>query len=523
MSEILFHEQLGRGGYGEVYRATVFREGSESVVAVKVLNASVRDGSDAQRRLRDEARVLGAIRHPNILRVHDLVEIQEHVAMIAEFVPGEDLDRCVLDGLGSRALLEVIAQVASALAAAWSAPNKLTGKPLQLVHRDIKPENLRVRPDGRVKILDFGVARAMELQREAQTATNTVMGSFRYMAPERFDSELVPHPSVDVFALGCILYEGLAYRRLFEHLSMREMMVLSIPGHDRYQSYIAERLEELPDTTEARLINLIHRLVEREPELRPLPEDLAATCLAIASGLPAPDLETWATQRDWAPGRAKRGDWTGRKLELPTDTEFTSYATDDDYTPTPSRPLRPKSDYDLPDEDLDTIDELIPPDLDTHPQVHEERELHSVTIERPKAVLAADEDTVSQAAIASLLHATSTPGRPADREIWDEYEAPTQRVPEPPPAPPPTPAAPEPEAIPEPERTPLPTEAIDVAALREGIGVVPSSTEPPTADRRPQATPSDEQGAIVANLVALALLGVLGLGALVLVLVIALR
>jgi len=316
MSRLLFHECLGRGGYGEVYRCTWKRREMELQIAVKVLNASVARGSEAQKRLKDEARLLGALTHPGILRVYDLVELQGNVAMLAEYVDGADLDRCVLEGLPQRALLEAVSRVASALAAAWGDTSPISGRPLRLVHRDVKPENIRITPHGEAKLLDFGVARAAELRREAQTGSHTVMGSYRYMAPERFDTGLVPHPSVDVFALGCILYEGLAFRRLFEHLSMREMLVLSLPGSDRYEEYIAERLTELPDILGQSTVQLIRRLVSREPSHRPLPGRLAALCDDEADRLDGQGLSQWCRARKWGQSQVQPGEWSGRSFDL---------------------------------------------------------------------------------------------------------------------------------------------------------------------------------------------------------------
>ncbi len=318
MSRLLFHECLGRGGYGEVYRCTWVRRHVELEIAVKVLNASVAKGSQAQKRLKDEARLLGALTHPGILRVYDLVELRGSVAMLAEYLPGADLDRCVLEGMPSKALLECLSRVSSALAAAWGDLSPVSGRPLRLVHRDVKPENIRITPHGDVKLLDFGVARAAEMRREAQTATNTVMGSYRYMAPERFDTGLEPHPSVDVFALGCILYEGLAFRRLFEHLSMREMLVLSLPGTERYENYIEERLAELPPGTQNSTVQLIRRLVSRDPAHRPMPGRLAALCDDEADRQKGQGLSPWCRGHEWNQVPLNRGEWTDLAVEVKT-------------------------------------------------------------------------------------------------------------------------------------------------------------------------------------------------------------
>ncbi|MCB9675886.1 MAG: protein kinase [Alphaproteobacteria bacterium] len=382
MSRLLFHECLGRGGYGEVYRATWHRREMELEVAVKVLNASVAKGSEAQKRLKDEARLLGALTHPGILRVYDLVELRGNVAMIAEYVDGADLDRCVLEGLPAKALLETVSRVSSALAAAWGDISPVSGKPLRLVHRDVKPENVRITPHGEVKLLDFGVARAAELRRESETATNTVLGSYRYMAPERFDTGLEPHPSVDVFALGCILYEGLAFRRLFEHLSMREMLVLSLPGTERYEAYIEERLAELPDTTDPTTVQLIKRLVSRDPAHRPMPGRLAALCDDEADRVEGQGLSQWCRARQWVRLANTAGEWTGLSYDI-TDSQSSEHDIGMVYTEVPneahaSEATESSMEFDARElleepgfapRDLGFGDDVMPADAQTEPDV----------------------------------------------------------------------------------------------------------------------------------------------------------
>ncbi len=464
MSEILFHERLGRGGYGEVYRATLRAEGAEErIVAVKLLNATVSRGSDAARRLRDEARLLAALRHRNILRIHDLVEIADQVALVTEYVPGEDLDRCVLDGMPPRALIEGLGQVAEALAVAWNAPSPDTGRPLHLVHRDIKPENLRVRPDGLIKILDFGVARAAELRREANTSTNTVLGSYRYMAPERFDAQVEPHPSMDMFALGCILYEGLTYRRLFEHLSMREMMLLSLPDTERYERFIAERLEELPDTTPARTIHLIHRLVHRDPRQRPSPEEMARLAFALAERLEGPNLLQWCTDRTWRRGTVEDGPWSGKAYAVTVRTDSLGPPDPmESFTPDPEPPT---SDYlQLPDADDISDTELASP--------------------APIHLPSRPSETSLEDATSNLDAALSTPSGPPARK----RSTPTTSAD--PPAPSPT----------------TPTEQVDLDALRRSIGLNPTRDSPSPVHRRKQ-----HDQAVVAHLLTLGLLGILAL------------
>src|SRR5690606_24343757 len=115
-------------------------------------------------------------------------------------------------------------------------------RPLRLVHRDIKPSNIRVGVHGGVKLLDFGIARADSLEREARTQTDLLVGSPSFMAPERFLDPAV-HPASDVFALGATLYEGLARRRFYGELEVPGIAGLAI-SPERYEAWLAERLRE---------------------------------------------------------------------------------------------------------------------------------------------------------------------------------------------------------------------------------------------------------------------------------------
>src|SRR5688572_7575723 len=146
---------LGRGGFGEVYLARMHSpSGLEQQVAVKLLPAGLAPGSRAVVRLRDEAHVLASLRHPVVLAPHDLAELAGRVALVTEFIEGEDLASCIDPHdpapLPVSTQLEVLEQVASALEVAW--------QQLRLVHRDVKPQNIRIGRHGNVKLLDFGLA-----------------------------------------------------------------------------------------------------------------------------------------------------------------------------------------------------------------------------------------------------------------------------------------------------------------------------------------------------------------------------
>ena len=164
---------LGRGGFGEVYLAVMETGAVRAEVAVKLLNEGRDPGDQALERLRDEGRLLGLLNHPVILKVHDLLVLDGRVALVTEYVDGADLEQCFASGgVPIRALVEIVGRVADALGVAWNAPSP-TGGPLHLVHRDVKPANIRIGRHGDVKLLDFGIARASDLQREARTRTDS--------------------------------------------------------------------------------------------------------------------------------------------------------------------------------------------------------------------------------------------------------------------------------------------------------------------------------------------------------------
>jgi eukaryotic-like serine/threonine-protein kinase len=211
---------LGAGGMGEVYRAKDPRLGRD--VAIKVLPASFSSDSDRLKRFEQEARAAGILNHPNITAVHDLGTHDGAPYVVQELLEGETL-RAELSGgrFSQRKSIEYAVQIAQGLAAAHEKG---------IVHRDLKPENVFVTKDGRVKILDFGLAKLTETAASANatnlpTATEpgVVMGTLGYMSPEQVKGKPADARS-DIFALGAILYEMLAGQRAFRGDSAGETM-----------------------------------------------------------------------------------------------------------------------------------------------------------------------------------------------------------------------------------------------------------------------------------------------------------
>jgi Tol biopolymer transport system component len=211
---------LGAGGMGEVYRARDTRLGRE--VAIKVLPQKLSADADALDRFEREARAVAALSHPNILALHDFGREGAVVYAVAELLDGETLRERLSGGaLPARKAIEYAVQVAQGLAAAHEKG---------IVHRDLKPENIFVTRDGRIKILDFGLAKVGSPGGEltmsptvAATEPGTVLGTVGYMSPEQVRGQPADHRS-DIFSFGAILYEMLAGQRAFRADSAAETM-----------------------------------------------------------------------------------------------------------------------------------------------------------------------------------------------------------------------------------------------------------------------------------------------------------
>jgi Tol biopolymer transport system component len=215
---------LGAGGMGDVYRARDARLGRD--VAVKVLPHGFSVDEDRLRRFEQEARAAGALNHPNILGIHDIGTHDGAPYVVSELLDGETLRARIGDSpLPQRKALDYATQIAKGLAAAHDRG---------IVHRDLKPDNLFVTRDGRVKILDFGLAKITEPQAgesetrlaaagPPQTSEGTTLGTVGYMSPEQVRGQNVDHRS-DIFSFGVVLYEMLTGRRAFQGDSAVETM-----------------------------------------------------------------------------------------------------------------------------------------------------------------------------------------------------------------------------------------------------------------------------------------------------------
>lgn len=308
-----FHRCLGRGGFGEVYLATQrLSSGLEREVAVKLLSVELSGDTRAVRRFRDEGRILARLSHPNILTVYDLVQLEGRTALVTEYVAGQDLTDA-LDAespLSHRALAEVVAQVASALLAAWDASGP--EGPLRLVHRDVKPSNIRIGHHGQVRLLDFGIAYFLDPSRESETTSHVIMGSLPYMSPERFLDDRRAS-AADVFGLGCCLFEGLTGVRFHEQADFGTLSALALnPDHfDAHWEAQRTRLEGV----DAQLVELVSGMVARDPEQRLSLVEVVERLDRWQETATGDRLRVWCRTQNMPVEEGLFGAWVGNTLE----------------------------------------------------------------------------------------------------------------------------------------------------------------------------------------------------------------
>ena len=242
---------LGRGGMGEVYRARDSRLRRD--VAIKVLPLSFARDPDRIARFEREARAASALNHPNIVAVHDIGHENSTYWIVSELIDGQTLRRTIDRGpLAARKAIEIGVQIAEGLAAAH------TGG---IVHRDLKPGNIMVTHSGRVKILDFGLAKREHLPADSSTreltTEGTVLGTAGYMSPEQVRGEDVDYRS-DMFSFGVILYEMLAGKQAFSGRSSIEVM----------NAILQDDPPELPPSVPPGLERIVRRCLEKQAARR---------------------------------------------------------------------------------------------------------------------------------------------------------------------------------------------------------------------------------------------------------------
>ncbi|MGE5801987.1 MAG: serine/threonine-protein kinase [Gemmatimonadota bacterium] len=276
------HQLLGEGAMGIVWKAydTVLRR----YVALKLLSASFRKTTDMHERFLREARAAGAIQHANIVTVYDLGEAEGQLYIAMELVEGRDLsDMIVLrDPLALERKLDITIEVLTGLHFAHQRG---------VIHRDVKPSNVRVMPDGRVKIMDFGIAR---LQKADATGSGSIVGTPTYMAPEQITNGAIT-PATDVFSVGCMLYELLCYQRPFEAESVHGVLYQVLTTDPRPLRTVAPSIPAALERVVAKAMNKVpHERYESAGQMM-------STLQQIRSALSGADDEATQPLGRWTP------------------------------------------------------------------------------------------------------------------------------------------------------------------------------------------------------------------------------
>lgn len=252
IGEYLISRLIGEGGMGKVYEAQ--ERLSKRRVALKVLRPELARAEDGRRLFLNEMTILAHLDHPNVVRCLACQEVDGELVMALEYLEGPTLRQILVDRgrLPFTEATSLVVQIAAGLSAAH-------GQTPPIVHRDLKPENVIVLPDGRVKVMDFGIAKVLEAMRQGTTHS---VGTLQYMSPEQIDAGEVG-PRADLYALGLVLYELLAGHPPFSSASPRELLNL----------HCTEPPPPLPDEVRRGLPKGVERMVfallEKRAEARP--------------------------------------------------------------------------------------------------------------------------------------------------------------------------------------------------------------------------------------------------------------
>jgi serine/threonine protein kinase/tetratricopeptide (TPR) repeat protein len=247
-------ETIGRGGMGVVYLARDTKLNRS--VAIKSLPNQLVGGSTARLRLRREAKLLASLNHPNVAVIHDIIEQEEGLGyLVLEYVPGDTLaQRIARKPLKREEALSIGQQIAEAISAAHDKG---------VIHRDLKPGNIKITPEGRVKVLDFGLAKPADDEAANHDSTVTrpgaIIGTPAYMSPEQARGKDIDHRT-DIWAFGCIMYEMLSGRLPFEGETATDTLASVIGREPDWRV--------LPPSTPMNISVLLRRCLEKDPKQR---------------------------------------------------------------------------------------------------------------------------------------------------------------------------------------------------------------------------------------------------------------
>ena len=286
-------EMIGRGGMGVVYLARDTK--LDRSVAIKSMPSELLGDSTARMRFQREAKFLASLNHPNIAVIHDIIEQDDSGYLVLEYVPGQTLtERIAHKPLKLQEALSIGRQVAEAVSAAHEKG---------IIHRDLKPGNIKITPEGRVKVLDFGLAKTTLTEGNSEvtgTQPGHIIGTPAYMSPEQARGQPIDKRS-DIWSFGCMLYEMLTGVVLFKGETASDSLANILKTEPNFQP--------LPESTPANIRVLLRHCLEKEPHrrLRDM-GDIAITLEDTATELQHLTLraETVETDRTQSMARSRR-------------------------------------------------------------------------------------------------------------------------------------------------------------------------------------------------------------------------
>jgi serine/threonine protein kinase len=254
--------QIGSGGMGEVYKAHDTKLGRD--VAIKILQEAFAHDSERLARFQREAKMLASLNHPNIATIHGLEQSNGTHYLVMELVHGETLaERIKREGaVAVEEALKIAVQIAEALEAAHEKG---------IIHRDLKPANVKVTPEGKVKVLDFGLAKAFAgdvadsnpsqspTLSAVATMQGVLLGTAAYMSPEQARGKTVDKRT-DIWAFGCVLYEMLTGKQAFDGEDITEILAAVVRAEPDWQA--------LPAATSMKIRDLLRRCLQKDKMLR---------------------------------------------------------------------------------------------------------------------------------------------------------------------------------------------------------------------------------------------------------------